>query len=179
MSKIASLIVCCVFGLIISFMAGVIAFNLTENRKLNEQINGLVINNTNLQTRVNELEQKITIKPFASEDSLRLWLGKNDRNITMKDRYPSEIALQLIRDARDEGYYMGITGYFEIDSLTQSYAGTYGKYLVTLDATVANKIGNKQGKVVCNTAIVGDGEIYLIYPLEDRVEYLCATSKSK
>jgi hypothetical protein len=172
-------------GLIIAGLVAVLSvcvLTIMLGLKISDQsrlIDTVTLNNINLQTRVNELEQKIAIKPFISEDSLKLWLGKNDRNITMKDRYPSEIALQLIKDARDEGFYMGITGYFEIDSLTQSYVGTYGKYLVTLDATVANKIGNKQGKVVCNTAIVGDGEIYLIYPLEDRVEYLCATSKSK
>ncbi len=114
----------------------------TENSKLLEDNSVLI--------------QKVNLKSFANEKELQRFLDSDDTNITFADsEYGSEACINLMRNARESGYWFSMFPCNTTDENIMSAAvrRNYGTYSGSWD--------------IYAMTIVGDDSIYLVDPVSD------------
>jgi hypothetical protein len=102
------------------------------------------------------LIQKVNLKSFANEKELQRFLDSDDTNIAFADsEYGSEACINLMRNARESGYWFSMFPCNTTDENIMSAAikRNYGTYSGSWD--------------VYAMTIVGDDSIYLVDPVSD------------
>jgi hypothetical protein len=102
------------------------------------------------------LMQKVNLKSFANEKELQRFLTEDDTNITFADsEYGSEACINLMRNARESGYWFSMFPCNTTDENIMSAAvrRNYGTYSGSWD--------------VYAMTVIGDDSIYLVDPVSD------------
>lgn len=119
--------------------------------------------NTNLKAENSQLRDdnvvlihKANLKSFANEKELQRFLSEDDTNITFANSdYASEACINLMKNARDNGYWFGMfpCNTTNENILVSALKKQYGTYTGSWDMFAMT--------------IVGDDSVYLIDPLSD------------
>jgi hypothetical protein len=101
------------------------------------------------------LIQKVNLKSFANEKELQKFLTNDDTDIKFAAYdYNSEACINLMKNARESGYWMGIVA---INSTTDNL----------IVATYNRLKGQNIQFVIYLLAVVGDDTLYLVDPNDD------------
>ncbi len=130
-------------------LSGKLQVSYNDNQLLQDENKQLSDNNTKLLTSVN-------LKSFVNEKELERFLKDDDTDVKYStSHYASEACINLMRNARDKGYWMGILP-----------CNTSEANLIS--ATVSYQLGLSDSKWdIYALTIVGDDTLYLIDPLSD------------
>jgi hypothetical protein len=114
----------------------------TENSKLLEDNSVLI--------------QKVNLKSFANEKELQQFLTEDDTNITFANsEYGSEACINLMRNARESGYWFSM---FPCNTTNENI----------MSAAIKRNYGTYSGSWdVYAMTVVGDDSIYLVDPVSD------------
>ncbi len=128
--------------------------------KLNTEIVDLNEENTRLVADNIQLVKSSYLKSFENEKSLERFIKASTTSKSFtSDDYASEACISLMVEAREKGYWMGIT----MENMTDEsfWSALYRK---TMERSSVKWIAY-------NVAIVGDGDIYFIDPLEENTAF--------
>jgi hypothetical protein len=142
----------------------VIVPTLSKLNDFQSKISTLNDDNTRLSNENIELYAKANLKSFENAKTLERFL-KNSPTIKASDPYgyASETCVKLMREAKESGYWLGIT------AINTSDESIY-------DAMLKKQYGTYDGTWhVFNIAIVGDADIYLVDSQDANNYYLLST----
>ena len=120
-----------------------------EITKLNTENAQLVADNTKYMKQAN-------LKSFATVKDLERFLKVDTTDQEYKDDYASVAAIELMKRAREQGYWMGMS------ALNSTQENMFSAMLKERQG-----LGDDVQWVCYNVAVVGDSELYLVDPQHD------------
>jgi Tfp pilus assembly protein PilX len=153
-----------ILSIVLVIVIGIMGLAFLKVNELKTHISTLNDDNTKLTNTNAELQVKANLKSFENTKTLERFL-KNSTAIKNADPngYASESCISLMREARDNGYWLGIT------AINTSDESVYSAMLKMQHGITDIKWH------VFNIAIVGDFDLYLIDSQEVGAYYLLST----
>jgi hypothetical protein len=148
-------------------VAGILGYFAYNNNQLLQTAKAVIVSQDEDISRLNDENAKLVadnikymkqsnLKSFATAKDLERFLKADSTDQEYKDDYASVASIELMKNAREQGYWMGMSA---LNSTQENM----------LSAMLKERqgLGDNIQWVCYNVAIVGDAELYFIDPQND------------